>query len=187
MSATDCRVAGGRDIDLKVPSRPPAFCFVTFEQLRDAEDACRGRDGVEYEGSRLRCEISNGTRQALGGGGGGYDDRGRGGYDDRGRGGYGGGGGGGGYGGPPGGYGRGPPPGGRPGPGPRDLRRSEYRVIVSNLPSSASWQDLKDYFRQAGDVIYTDVDRRGGGVVEFASRSDQETSSLPLPVPLPLL
>ena len=60
----------------------------------------------------------------VGGGGGGvgrgYDDigppRGRDyGYDDR----------------------RGPPP--RRGP-PRDLRRSEHRVIVSGLPPSASWQ-----------------------------------------------
>jgi len=37
------RRAGCRDIDLKTPSRPPAFCFVTFEQMRDAEEACRGR------------------------------------------------------------------------------------------------------------------------------------------------
>ena len=110
-------------------------------------------DGVDFEGHRLRVEISRVTGDAYG--------------DRRG---------------PPGGYG-GPPPRAPP----RDLRRSEYRVIVSNLPPSCSWQDLKDHFRQAGDVIYTDVDRRGGGVVEFASRSDQETSSLPLPVPLPLL
>ena len=32
-------------------------------------------------------------------------------------------------------------------PPPRDLRRSEFRVIISGLPPSASWQDLKDYFR----------------------------------------
>mmetsp|Transcript_34297 Transcript_34297/g.78217 ORF Transcript_34297/g.78217 Transcript_34297/m.78217 type:complete len:303 (-) Transcript_34297:708-1616(-) len=60
-----------RDIDLKTPSRPPAFCFVTFEQMRDAEEACRGRDGVAFEGTRLRCEISRGTQNAYGGGGGG--------------------------------------------------------------------------------------------------------------------
>ena len=29
----------------------------------------------------------------------------------------------------------------------RDLRRSEFRVIISGLPPSASWQDLKDFFR----------------------------------------
>jgi hypothetical protein len=26
---------------------------------------------------------------------------------------------------------------------------------------------------QAGDVIYTDVDRQGGGIVEFANKADQ--------------
>ena len=43
------------EIDLKVPQRPPAFAFVTFEHRQDAESAARGRDGVEYEGMRLRC------------------------------------------------------------------------------------------------------------------------------------
>ncbi|KAM7261260.1 hypothetical protein ACFE04_026735 [Oxalis oulophora] len=31
-------------------------------------------------------------------------------------------------------------------------RHSEYRVIVQGLPSSASWQDLKDHMRKAGDA-----------------------------------
>jgi hypothetical protein len=107
-------------------------------------------------------EMSRGGDRGGGGGGGGFGggrDRGpppRGGYDDRDRG-------------PPRG---GPPRGG--GPPPRDLRRSEHRVIISGLPPSASWQDLKDFFRQAGDVIFSDVDRHGGGIVEFASKSDQE-------------
>mmetsp|Transcript_27345 Transcript_27345/g.53306 ORF Transcript_27345/g.53306 Transcript_27345/m.53306 type:complete len:257 (+) Transcript_27345:83-853(+) len=145
-----------RDIDLKTPSRPPAFAFVTFESVMDAEDAIRGRDGVDFEGQRLRVEMS----RASGGFG---DDRGGG------RGGYGGGGGGGYRGG--GGYDdRGPPRGGPS----RDLRRSEFRVIISQLPPTCSWQDLKDFMRQAGDVIYTDVDRQGGGVVEFSNKSDQE-------------
>ena len=32
-----------RDIDLKNPSRPPAFAFVSFDEYRAAEDAVRGR------------------------------------------------------------------------------------------------------------------------------------------------
>lgn len=32
-----------RDIDIKRPSRPPAFCFVEFDDPRDADDAVRGR------------------------------------------------------------------------------------------------------------------------------------------------
>ncbi|KAG8001929.1 Serine/arginine-rich splicing factor 1 [Nibea albiflora] len=39
-------------------------------------------------------------------------------------------------------------PRGRYGP---PSRRSEYRVIVSGLPQSGSWQDLKDHMREAGD------------------------------------
>lgn len=155
-----------RDIDLKTPNRPPAFAFVSFDDYYDAEAAVRGRDGVDLEGQRLRVEMSRGRGEG-GGGGGGYGGGGGGGYDrhdDRGRGGGGGGYGGGGYGGPPPRE-RGPP---------RNLRRSEHRVIVSGLPPSASWQDLKDHFRQCGDVIYTDVDRHGGGIVEFGARNEQE-------------
>ena len=35
----------------------------------DAEDAVRGRDGYQFDGQRLRCEIAKGDR----GGGGGRD------------------------------------------------------------------------------------------------------------------
>ncbi|VDI80433.1 splicing factor, arginine/serine-rich 1/9 [Mytilus galloprovincialis] len=74
----------------------------------------------------------------------------------RGRGGFGGGGGGGG--------GRGGPP----------SRRSEYRVLVSGLPPSGSWQDLKDHMREAGDVCYADVYKDGTGVVEFLRKEDMK-------------
>jgi len=65
-----------------------------------------------------------------------------------------------------GGYGRGKPPGARTG----------YRLVVENLSSSTSWQDLKDYMRQAGEVMYTNThqNRNGEGVVEFGSRGDME-------------
>lgn len=42
------------EIDLKLPSRPPGFAFVEFSDTRDASDACRGRDGYEFGGQRLR-------------------------------------------------------------------------------------------------------------------------------------
>ena len=45
-------------------------------------------------------------------------------------------------------------------------------MLVSGLPPSGSWQDLKDHMREAGDVVYTDVFRDGTGVVEFARRDD---------------
>lgn len=52
--------------------------------------------------------------------------------------------------------------------------RTSYRLIVENLSTRVSWQDLKDYMRQAGDVTYADAHktRRNEGVVEFASSSD---------------
>lgn len=51
-------------------------------------------------------------------------------------------------------------------------RRSDYRVLVTGLPSSASWQDLKDHMRRAGDVCFSQVFRdRGGmtGIVDYTT------------------
>ena len=62
-----------------------------------------------------------------------------------------------------GGGGRGPP-----------ARRSQYRVMVTGLPPSGSWQDLKDHMRDAGDVCYSDVFKDGSGVVEYLRREDMK-------------
>jgi len=157
-------------IDLKIPARPPAFAFVEFEDYRDAEDACRAKDGTEFDGSRIRVEIARGRRGGPGGddrGGDRYGDRGgdrygdRGGYGDRGRGGY----------------------GDRPRGGPREgdiplNSKTGYRVFVKNVPESCSWQDLKDHFRVVGNPAFTNVYRTGRdkccGVVEFDNRDDME-------------
>ncbi|XP_028263033.1 serine/arginine-rich splicing factor 6-like isoform X1 [Parambassis ranga] len=52
--------------------------------------------------------------------------------------------------------------------------RTEHRLIVENLSSKCSWQDLKDFMRQAGEVTYADAHkgRANEGVIEFRSRSD---------------
>lgn len=54
--------------------------------------------------------------------------------------------------------------------------RSKYRVIVENLSTRVSWQDLKDLMRRAGEVCFADAhkDRRNEGVVEFQTRKDME-------------
>jgi len=56
-------------------------------------------------------------------------------------------------------------------------RRSDYRVMVTGLPSSASWQDLKDHMRRAGDVCFSDVHREAGaiiGTVEYTNYEDMK-------------
>ena len=99
---------------------------------------------------RVRVEMARERRGGRGGGygGGGYNDR-R--YDDRrGR----------------GGGGRGNPPG----------RKTNYRLIVENLSTRTSWQDLKDYFRTCGEITYTNAHkpRSGEGIVEFGDRRGME-------------
>lgn len=63
------------------------------------------------------------------------------------------------------------------GRGPRGglSRRSDYRVSVTGLPKSASWQDLKDHMRRAGDVCFSQVFREGSGmsgVVDYTNYDD---------------
>lgn len=53
-------------------------------------------------------------------------------------------------------------------------RRTDFGVVVSGLPRSCSWQDLKDYMRSAGDVVFADVDKRGEGQVDFSSAADMD-------------
>lgn len=53
------------------------------------------------------------------------------------------------------------------------LRDSWHRLKVSNMPETASWQDLKDFLRKArAQVKFTDVLERGVGVAGFASRDE---------------
>ncbi|GJS26790.1 serine/arginine-rich splicing factor SR34A isoform X1 [Tanacetum coccineum] len=136
------------DIELKVPPRPPCFCFVEFANARDAEDAIRGRDGYNFDGCRLRVELAHGGRGQSSSG-------------DR-RSDYG------------GGRGR----GGGSGSGRYGIsKHSEYRVIVRGLPSSASWQDLKDHMRKAGDVCFAEIsrDKKGTfGLVDYTNSDDMK-------------
>lgn len=150
-----------RDISLK-----NGFAFVDFDDYRDADDACYELSGKDFLGERVTVELARGTphgrdRERWGdgrrGGGGrdGGDRRGGGDRGDR------------------DGRGRpvwldkyGPP------------TRTNYRVTVENLSSRVSWQDLKDYMRQAGDVTYADAHktRKNEGVVEFACKKDLQNA-----------
>ena len=41
-------------------------------------------------------------------------------------------------------------------------RRSDYRVKIKNLPSTASWQDIKSYFRKVAEPGFVEVSRGEG-------------------------
>jgi RNA recognition motif-containing protein len=52
----------------------------------------------------------------------------------------------------------------------KPVKRLDLRVSVSGMGSGVSWQDLKDWAREAGDVTFTNCFMRDGqncGVVEF--------------------
>ncbi|KAK8567863.1 hypothetical protein V6N13_105811 [Hibiscus sabdariffa] len=58
-------------------------------------------------------------------------------------------------------------------------RRSEFRVVVHGLPSSASWQDLKDHMRKAGDVCFAEVYPEGAmGIVDYTNYDDMKYAGL---------
>uniref|UniRef100_A0A8C6M5F4 Serine and arginine rich splicing factor 6b n=1 Tax=Nothobranchius furzeri TaxID=105023 RepID=A0A8C6M5F4_NOTFU len=122
------------------------YGFVEFEDNRDADDAVYELNGKELCGERVIVEHARGPR------------RDRDSYS-----------GGGGYWG-----------GGRSNRTGRDKYgppvRTEYRLVVENLSSRCSWQDLKDFMRQAGEVTYADAhkERTNEGVIEFRSYSDMK-------------
>ncbi|KAF7830789.1 polyadenylate-binding protein-interacting protein 12-like [Senna tora] len=52
-----------------------------------------------------------------------------------------------------------------------------HGVIVRGLPSSASWQDLKDHMRKAGDVCFAEVSRDSEGtfgIVDYTNYDDMK-------------
>uniref|UniRef100_A0A3B5AFE8 Serine/arginine-rich splicing factor 4-like n=1 Tax=Stegastes partitus TaxID=144197 RepID=A0A3B5AFE8_9TELE len=124
------------------------YGFVEFDDPRDADDAVYDLNGKELCGERVIVEHTKGPRRD-----GGYSGKSKCpfsplfcGYGRWGRDRY------------------GPP------------MRTDYRLIVENLSSRCSWQDLKDYMRQAGEVTYADTHkgRRNEGVIEFRLYSDMK-------------
>ncbi|XP_054715656.1 serine/arginine-rich splicing factor 4-like [Uloborus diversus] len=126
------------------------FGFVEFDDYRDADDAVYELNGKDLLGERIHVEIARGPRSRDDSWNSWGRNRNRRTPVRR--------------------WGRqekyGPP------------TRTEYRLIVENLSSKVSWQDLKDYMRQAGEVTYADAhkQRRNEGVVEFASYADMKSA-----------
>lgn len=126
------------------------YGFVEFEDYRDADDAVYELNGKRILGERVTVERARGTPRGRDRWGDSSSSGSRGRDRDRGS--------------------------GRDRYGPPT--RTAHRVIVENLSSRVSWQDLKDYMRQAGEVTYADAHRehKNEGVVEFASRSDMKNA-----------
>jgi len=149
------------------------FAFVEFDDARDAEDAAHYLNGKELCGERVIVELTkrppkgrdahrtSGTRYLV-------EHYGRGNSRYDGGGGYGGGRGGGG-----GGYNRSPRRRDGEGAYPHPTQ-TRWRVIVENLSTRVSWQDLKDFMRTAGEVCYSDAHRvhKNEGVVCFSNEAD---------------
>ncbi|KAF1744759.1 hypothetical protein MXB_3489 [Myxobolus squamalis] len=51
---------------------------------------------------------------------------------------------------------------------------TEWRLTVENLSSRVGWQEVKDFFRRAGNVTYAECHRQrtGEGAIEFSSYED---------------
>ncbi|KAG9318644.1 hypothetical protein JVU11DRAFT_737 [Chiua virens] len=64
----------------------------------------------------------------------------------------------------------------RGGYGARSRRPPGIRLIVSGISRDTSWQDLKDFGREAGSVSFADIDRDfpGQGILEYLSREDAD-------------
>ncbi|KAG7466155.1 hypothetical protein MATL_G00161770 [Megalops atlanticus] len=124
------------------------FGFVEFDDHRDADDAVYELNGKELCSERVTIEHARSRRGRGGGpgaGGGRFSPR----FS---------------------GYRQSRSSGSRYGP----PVRTEHRIIVENLSSRISWQDLKDLMRKVGDVTFVDAHRtnKNEGVVEFASHGD---------------
>jgi len=145
------------------------YGFVNFDDRQDADDAIYELNGKELMGSRIQVEYAKPSGRS--GGSSSRSDYGRrdsrddrGGRDrdrdrDRDRRGSG---------------------GGRPA-GPSRFGtpyNTEFKVCIDNVSTRCSWQDIKDYFRQAGEVTFAQChrDRMGQGVVEFASARDMKNA-----------
>jgi len=137
-----------KDVSIKL-----GYAFVEFEDKRDADDAVYELNRKEFFGSRITVEHATGTpKEELPRGRDRVSDRGLRDRDDRGN---------------------------RGGDDRRGRQRpynTEWRIIVTNLSSRVGWQDLKDYFRSAGEVTFTkaNTEKVGEGVVEFRTHREME-------------
>mmetsp|Transcript_50161 Transcript_50161/g.55969 ORF Transcript_50161/g.55969 Transcript_50161/m.55969 type:complete len:510 (+) Transcript_50161:213-1742(+) len=135
--------------------------IVVYQSARDAQRAIRELQETDLNGRpvRLREDRVSGTSGGRGGGGGTVGGRGGGGKGGR---------------------------GGR-NRGGRNFSNEESvsegtQLYVGNLSYDTTWRDLKDHFKQSGEVIRADVKTsdsgrsKGFGIVRFVRREDAESA-----------
>lgn len=123
------------------------FAFVEFEDDRDCEDAVKARNNYNYDGYRLTVEFPKRKSSNPD-----YQDRRRPSTNTHGQSTF-----------------------NKDHSGPS--KRTDFRILIKNLPNTGSWQDLKDHCREAGDVSFADVIREDDeriGVVEFFNEDDMK-------------
>lgn len=55
-----------------------------------------------------------------------------------------------------------------------------YKIIVRNIPSSFTWQNLRDRFSEFGEVKYCDIKRGGGAAVIHFGNSREASNAVKL-------
>jgi RNA recognition motif-containing protein len=145
------------------PDGGPSSGIVVYQRAQDAARAIRELQGTELHGVAMSLrEDRMHSHSGRGGPGRGAGGRGRGGR------GLGGGGGRGSGGGASGGGG--------------DKAEAGTQLYVGNLSFNTTWRDLKDHFRQCGDVKRAEVktgsqgQSKGFGTVQFAKKEDAEAA-----------
>ena len=66
--------------------------------------------------------------------------------------------------------------GGGRGRGGRGGGAPDSQVQVSNLAPETTWRDLKDHFRQCGDVRRAEVQSKGVATVQFSTKADADAA-----------
>src|SRR6266480_423328 len=64
----------------------------------------------------------------------------------------------------------------------REISQQDRRVYIGNLSYDVKWHHLKDFMRQAGEVLFADVlllpngISKGCGIVEYATREQAQNA-----------
>ncbi|GAX14247.1 hypothetical protein FisN_1Hh441 [Fistulifera solaris] len=125
--------------------------IVTYQRPQDASRAIRELNDSELMGYQISVREDRSHSKLHGRGGGRFGGRGRGagwGFGGRGR-------------------------GGRDFVGGRGDTTDGIKLFVGNLPFETSWSEVKDHFKQCGEIIHAEV-KRGYGIVQFRKRMDAE-------------